>query len=133
MDPLDQLRSIIPNFPGYDDEDARQLTDELVRSYLGEALARLTERFESRESSGGRMDDLLLRTGFTNQTAIKAYEERMRQHPDAAPMAAADLETVALADRAENVTQAELADFLTNVAGVLDRRDAVMSGALLTS
>ncbi|MGA7095182.1 MAG: hypothetical protein WBX23_14260, partial [Candidatus Cybelea sp.] len=70
MEPLEQLRAKISDFPGYDGELQRRLSDEYVRSYLGEALADLAARGVLPPELRERADDLILRVGFADQHAF---------------------------------------------------------------
>lgn len=125
------LGSKIAGFPGYADEDARRRSDELIRSYLGEALAALQARLHPVDgATGERLGDLILRSAFTNQEAFESYEERAREHPGFDPISAADAASVEAADAADGVEAAGLAAYLDRVAQVLDSRDAVMEGSV---
>ncbi|MEO6835682.1 MAG: hypothetical protein ABI231_07245 [Candidatus Tumulicola sp.] len=130
MEPLEFLKSKIADFPGYGEDDSRRRSDELVRSYLGEAVAGLEERLGPLDAAlGQRLGDLLLRVGFTNQAAYKIYEDAARTKSDYDAMAAADAFAVEVADRAPS-EPAELPAFFNEVGEALDRRDATMSGAV---
>lgn len=129
MEHLQILAAKIAGFPGYADEEARRRSDELVRSYLGEALAALQARLHPVEA-GERLGDLILRSAFTNQDAFESYEERTREHPGSDAMPAADESTIEAADAADDVDAAGLAAYLDRVAQVLDARDAVMEGGV---
>src|SRR5579862_6929103 len=130
MDQLEFLRTKIPDFPGYSAEDGRRRSDELVRSYLGEALAAIPGRLGPLPEALERtMDELLLRSGFTNQAALKAFEERLHTDPQVDGLVAGDAALVELAERAPAVSIDDLGAFLAEAAGVLDRRDAAMRSA----
>jgi hypothetical protein len=127
--PLEFIKSKIADFPGYADDVARWRSDELVRSYVGEALADLEQRLEPLNVSlGGRVGDLLIRLGFANQSAYKNYEDGDRAKVDLTAMVAADAGAVELADRATSTDAAQLPPYLDAISKSLDRRDAVMSG-----
>ncbi|MGA9944377.1 MAG: hypothetical protein WBP75_04990, partial [Candidatus Cybelea sp.] len=101
MELLEQLRAKISGFPGYDGELERRLSDEYVRSYLGEALADLAARDVLPPELRERVDEAILRVGFATQHAFAAHARG--KPPDArdeSAVAAADAATVALADRA---------------------------------
>lgn len=130
MEPLEFLRTKIPDFPGYSEEDGRRRSDELVRSYLGEALAEVSQRLGPLEGAlDQQMGELLLRAGFTNQAALKAYEERVHADAHADGILSGDVALVELADRAPSVASGGLAEFLNEAAGALDRRDAALRSA----
>lgn len=126
--PLEFLESKIPNFPGYSTDDDRKVSDELVRSYLGERLAEMETHPGISDEARKSVGDLLLRTAFTNQIAYKVYEEAARTNPDFDAIAAADVATVQLADGASSVTAADVAQFAQQSARVLDGRDLAMRG-----
>ncbi|MHB8147547.1 MAG: hypothetical protein ACYDGM_09870 [Vulcanimicrobiaceae bacterium] len=127
MDAMEQLRSKIPRFPGYLDEGARRLSDELVRAYAGEAIAGLMGRLGPLEPGlQERFDGLLMRAGFTNQVAFKAYENADLSAEQLAAMASADQSVIALADRAETIELQGAPGYLDEAAAALDARDAAM-------
>lgn len=129
MQPLDSLKTAIADFPGYDDDLARDRSDELVRSYVGERLAEMQQRLEPLDAAlDERIGVLLLRTAFANQAAHKLYAGSERSEVDAAPVAAADAQTVALGDRAASIAAGGVAAYLDEITAVLDGRDAAMSG-----
>jgi len=130
MDQLEFLRTKIPDFPGYSTEDGRRRSDELVRSYLGEALAEMSERLGPLpEPLEKTMEELLLRSGFTNQVGMKAFEDRVHTDPQVDGLVAGDAALVELAERAPAVPSEDLGAFLGEAAGALDRRDAIMRSA----
>jgi hypothetical protein len=126
--PLEFLKSRIPNFPGYGSDDDRKLSDELVRSYLGERLATLESDDGLADEVRKTVGELMLRTAFTNQIAYKVYEEASRTNHDFNGMAAADAATVRLADGAGAVTPADALKFAQQSAQALDARDLAMRG-----
>jgi hypothetical protein len=126
--PLDFLKSRIPNFPGYASDDDRRVSDELVRSYLGERLADMEMQDGISDDARKSVGDLLLRTGFTNQIAYKVYAEAARTNHNFDAMAAADAATVELADTAGGVTPDGVSQFVQQSARVLDGRDLAMRG-----
>jgi hypothetical protein len=126
--PLDFLTEKIPNFPGYATDDDRKVSDELVRSYLGERLAEMETHPGISDDARKSVGDLLLRTAFTNQIAYKVYEESARTNDDFGAIAAADAATVRLADGAADVTADTVAQFIQQSAQALDGRDLAMRG-----
>jgi len=131
MDAIEQLQTKISPFSGYGDETARALSDELVRSYLGEALAALEERLAPGEGpEHDRIGELILRVAFTNQLVFRQYEERARTGDVGHELAPYDVAIVELADGANAIEPANLDDYLSRVRDALDRRDAAMGGRL---
>jgi hypothetical protein len=135
MEALEFLKSKIAGFPGYARDDDRRRSDELVRSYLGEALADLEKCLGSSTDStlAQKAGDLLIRVAFTNQHAYKAYENAARTNGDFDAMAAADASTVEVADRAASTDAPGFGTYLDEAAAALDRRDACMSGATVVA
>jgi hypothetical protein len=133
MEPLEQLRAKISGFPGYDGELQRRLSDEYVRSYLGEALADLAARGVLLPELRERVDEIVLRVGFADQHAFAAHAGgKTPDSSDESAVAAADAATVALADRAASLDAASAAGYLEQVTAALDKRDAAIRAAAPT-
>lgn len=133
MELLEQLRAKISGFPGYDGELERRLSDEYVRSYLGEALADLAARDVLPPELRERVDEAILRVGFANQHAFAAHARgKTPDARDESAVAAADAATVALADRAASLDGASAASYLDQVTATLDKRDAAIRAAAPT-
>lgn len=130
MDAIESITARIPQFRGYDDLEGRRDDDELVRSYLGEALATLNANhpdfFAERSDA---YESLIFRAGFMNQMAFRAFEyaELDQSHLDA--IAANDCAMLDLADRAPAIAVGEVAGYLDELTVAFDRRDAAMSHA----
>ncbi|MGB6518341.1 MAG: hypothetical protein WBE79_07555 [Candidatus Cybelea sp.] len=133
MELLEQLRAKISGFPGYDGELERRLSDEYVRSYLGEALADLAARDVLPPELRERVDEAILRVGFANQHAFAAHARgKTPDARDESAVPAADAATVALADRAASLDAASAASYLDQVTATLDKRDAAIRAAAPT-
>jgi hypothetical protein len=127
--PLEFLKSKIADFPGYSDDVSRWRSDELVRSYVGEAVADLQQRLEPLDAAlDGRVGDLLIRLGFANQAAYKNYEDGAHSTLNLDAMLAADAAAVELGDGASSIDVQQLPAYLDEISASLDQRDAVMSG-----
>jgi hypothetical protein len=127
--PLEFLKSKIADFPGYSDDVSRWRSDELVRSYIGEAVADLQQRLEPLDVAlDGRVGDLLIRLGFANQAAYKNYEDGAHSTFNLDAMLAADAAAVELGDGASSIDVQQLPAYLDEISASLDQRDAVMSG-----
>lgn len=118
----------IPDFAGYADDDSRRLSDEQVRSYLGEALAAAGARLAPLAPGvQSALDDLLIRTGFINQRAFRAFEEGAHNANGFDDLAEADAAVVELADRAAALEAGGLEAYVQEAGAALDRRDHVMA------
>ena len=122
MEALEGLRARVAGFPGYDTDADRRRSDELVRSYLGEAIAELPPAEQLRE----RIDALLLRVGFASQGLFAPHADAMVNHSGDAAVIDADAVIVELADTAPTVPGDGLAAYLDKLNEALDRRDAAM-------
>ena len=131
MEPLEELRAKIDGFPGYDGDIERRRSDEYVRSYLGEALAKLAAQRTLPTELAQRLDDLVLRAGFADPRAFAPHRGAAGGNGsrDVSALAAADAEVVKLADRAASAGASGAAAFLDEVTAALDRRDAAMRAA----
>jgi hypothetical protein len=128
MEPLAQLREKIANFPGYDGDLQRRLSDEYVRSYLGEALAELTARCTLPADLQQRADDLMLRVGFADPRDFAGHEiasERSFSN-DGGAVSVADVAIVDLADQASSLDVAALPSYFDEVTAALDLREAAL-------
>jgi hypothetical protein len=133
MGPLQTLGAAIAGFPGYEGDTSRERCDELVRSYLGEALAAAQARLAPLPPElETQVANLLFRVGFTNQDAYQAYQEAARDRSDFSAMAEADSAVVALAQLAPSITQEQLPEYLNRAAAVLDARDRTMAGGAVS-
>ena len=126
--PLELVKSKIADFPGYSDDVSRWRSDELVRSYLGEAIADLQQRLEPLDASlDSRAGDLLFRLGFANQAAYKNHEGAHATF-DLDAVLAADADAIERAGRAPAIDAQQLPAYFDEISAMLDRRDALMSG-----
>ena len=133
MDPLDELRAKIAGFPGYDGDLERRHSDQYVRSYLGEALASLEASVSLVPDVRARLDDLTLRVGFADARAFPAHPTAHPSESGAGAVAAADVATIVLADRASSLDASSVPTFLEEVTAALDARDAAIRAASLTT
>lgn len=124
------LREKIENFPGYDGDVERRRSDEYVRAYLGEALSAVGVRCTFPPDVRARLDDLILRVGFADPHAfVNRHIVGAKSVPDGGgAMAAADVETVALADRAAALECGAASAYLDEVEALLGRREAAIRG-----
>ena len=129
MEQSQVLGAKIAGFPGYGDEDARRRSDELVRSYLGEALSDLRVRLAPLDGAvETRLDGLIQRSAVADQAAYEVYEQRARENAGLGAMTAADAGVLETADAASAVEAPDAASYLDRVAQALDARAAAMEG-----
>jgi hypothetical protein len=130
MEPLEILRKKIAEFPGYDGDVEKRRSDEYVRSYLGEALSELGARCTLPADVRARLDELILRVEFADPHAFVNHHIIAGEGPTdtGGAVAAADAETVEVADRAPNLDCEAAAPYFDQVAALLDRREAALRG-----
>lgn len=132
MDPIERLCERIAEFPGYNGEQSRRLSDEYVRSYLGEALADvLGDGASLTPELRSRFDELLLRLGFADPQSFVTHRlvEGLGKDDDGGEVAAQDAATVELADRVRSADAQTAANYLEEIARRLDVRQAAMRAA----
>ncbi len=131
---LELLKSKIPDFPGFADDVSRWRSDELVRSYVGEAVAGVQERLKPLDAAlDVRIGDMLIRVGFANPATYKAFEDRELAKFDDGAMAAADARAIEIADRAASIDAVSLPGYLEELSESLDHRDMVTSATSTTA
>jgi hypothetical protein len=130
MDAIASITERIPQFAGYADLDGRRADDELVRSYLGEALSTLNSNhpdfFADRSDA---YEDLIIRAGFMNQVAFHSFEYAKLDPSHLDAVAANDAALLDLADKAPAVAAGEVAGYIDALTAAFDRRDAAMKNA----
>jgi hypothetical protein len=127
MDAIESIKARIPQFAGYEELEARRDDDELIRSYLGEALATLNANhpdfFADRSDA---YENLIIRAGFMNQAAFRAFEYAKLDPTHLDAVAQNDRAMLDLADRAPAVAAGEVAGYLDDLTAAFDRRDNAM-------
>ncbi|HET6275150.1 MAG TPA: hypothetical protein VFE16_04330 [Candidatus Cybelea sp.] len=131
MEPLDELRAKIADFPGYGDELERRRSDEYVRAYLGEALAAFAARTELDPGVRQRLDELTLRLAFADQRAFSEHLRSGEEETGDGAVMRADAAAVELAGRAATLDAGSAPRFLDEVATMLDGREAALRAAAL--
>jgi hypothetical protein len=128
MDGLEAIGTKIRNFPGYGTLEARRASDELVRSYVGEALALLNERHSDFFAQRPEVyEALLLRSGFMNQAAFHAFEYAGGSETRQQAMAEADVALLTIADAAARVASADVGRYVDDLTAAFDKRDKAMA------
>jgi hypothetical protein len=130
VEALENIRSRIGDFAGYDTETSRRIADEQVRAFVGERLAALPAVEIDALPAGERAvyDRVLLRAEFMNQIAFRAFEERPVNKRIAALLQADD-ELIAAANELARAEGDVLDGILQRLERAFDRRDAAMTGA----
>lgn len=127
MNALEAIRAKIPAFPGYDDEASRMKSDELVRSYAGEALVRLNvNHADYLSQQADEYGDLLLRCGFANQEAFKPYQHAKLSAAQIEALAECDAALIEVAGRAASIERGDLDAYVKDMRDAFDRRDNLM-------
>lgn len=126
---LADIRTLVPDFAGYDDEVTRRLADEQIRAVVGEALALLHENHPDFFDGGDLTevyDRLILRCEFTNQEVFKHFEYEKLSDDQRLAIARADEALIDKAQQAESVTASSLPDYLKGLEAAFDARDAAI-------
>jgi hypothetical protein len=132
MDALAEVTQRIPAFAGYATEEDRRLSDELVRSYLGEALADLQDRLTLDPATCPALETLVLRCEFANQMVYRTYADTEVDDAAGAKLAASDACVLDLADRAATADTSGVDAYLAEAKAALDDRDRTMASIVST-
>jgi hypothetical protein len=131
MDDLTFLRSRIVGYADYRDQDARHLVDKQVRAYVGEAVARLSERLLPTGEAGEMIENVLMRCEFSDQRVIRAADHGSFVSDTLVDQIhEIDRALVEAADRAPEIDSSGLAGFSNDVCGLFDRRYGTISSAV---
>ena len=123
MSALEVIRADIPDFPGCEGEMECRLSDEQVRSYVGERLAALDVSQLSAEDKQ-LYDRALYRSEFMNQEAFRIFDEN-RVEKRIAAVLDADAALIAAAKMLD-ASGGKTGDALKAINDAFDKRDAVM-------
>jgi hypothetical protein len=123
MSALEVIRTDIPDFPGCEGEMECRLSDEQVRSYVGERLAGLDiQQLPAEEKQ--LYDQVLFRSEFMNQEAFRIFDEN-RDEKRIAVVLDADACLIAAAKMLD-APGGQLGDALKAINEAFDKRDAAM-------
>lgn len=122
MSALEVIRTDIPDFPGCEGEMECRLSDEQVRSYVGERLASLDVQQLSAEERQ-LYDTVLYRSEFMNQEAFRIFDENRDENRIAAVLDA-DAGLIAAAKKLD--ASGKAGDALKAINEAFDKRDAAM-------
>ncbi len=127
---MPETGAIVPGYAGHEDVQARHMSDQQVRAWVGERLADL----QGRIPMGGyqdRVDALLMRCEFTDQHLIRAIEDDRFAEPDAAAAVEEyDRKLVALANSSTSTSAGTLGTLLDGLEGAFDERAAGIAALL---
>ena len=123
MSALEVIRADIPDFPGCEGEMECRLSDEQVRSYVGERLAALDAGQLAAEEKQ-LYDRVLYRSEFMNQEAFRIFDEN-RVEKRIAAVLDADAALIAAAKMLD-ASGGKTGDALKAINDAFDKRDAVM-------
>jgi hypothetical protein len=124
-DDFDYVRSRIPTYRGYGDEDARHDSDKRVRAILGEALSDAQVRLESSLDAPSReaLEALLFQCAFTDQKFIHKFEHGRLDDATLAGLIGSDRLLVELEEQVMNAsTAADLNDLIGKIHDQFERR-----------
>lgn len=124
MDASDAIRARIPTFPGYANEKGRRLCDELVRSYVGEAVAEVSARLD--QGMSDRVGSLLMRAGFINQSAFTGFENAKIGDDAITRLLVCDLTLCTLAEKGSKISPNDFDAWISRIESSLDVRDSIM-------
>jgi hypothetical protein len=126
MDDLASLHARIESYADYTNDDDRRLSDEQIRAYVGEALARVLERLAPPGEAGETLARLLFRCQFADQTVIAALDAEEFVDTELASIHAADRRLVDLADRAAALDLPDVRTLLAEIDAALDERARII-------
>ncbi len=121
MNALEEIRAEIPHFPGCEGETECRLSDEQVRSYVGERLAALPVDQLSQDDKSF-YENVLLRCEFFNQEAFRVFDEDRNENRINAVLDA----DAALIAAAKTLDLSKPGEGLKAINDAFDRRDAAM-------
>jgi hypothetical protein len=126
-DDLAAMRALIPQYPGYAEEDDRLLSDRLTRAWVGSSLASVRERLAAELGPGElqRLDDLIFRCQFPNQRYIAVIEHAQLDDEVQGRLVGLDRKAIALAQASCSVNAAGLGSIMSEIDATFDERAPV--------
>ena len=121
---LAYLRTRVPAYADYSDEDARHLVDKQVRAYVGEALSSLRERLAKTLPAPQveRLETVLLMCEFTNQQFVHVIDHALLSGDDVEHLHTVDRELIDAADKAASTEPGALEQYLNAIEALFVRR-----------
>ena len=123
---LTRRTQLVPGYAGHADPQARYLSDQQVRAWVGEMLAGLSDRYPAED-----LEALLLRCEFGDQHVIRAIQDERFGSPDLAELVeACDRKVVEAADLVKAAAPDALQPALAALAQAFDERSAQIEARL---
>ncbi len=122
MNAIEAIRADIPDFPGCEGEEQCRLSDEQVRSYVGERVAALSPDSFS-DADKALYEGVLYRCEFMNQEAFRVFDEDRNENRISAVLEA-DAALIAAVKKLEPSGPA--GEALMAINDAFDRRDTAM-------
>ncbi len=118
------LRSRIPAYADYGDEDARHLVDKQVRAYVGEALGLLRQRWSPALAAelAEQLERVLMMCEFTNQQLIAMLGHARLTDVALQELHEVDRDLISTADRAAEIDAEALEAYLVELDHLFARR-----------
>ncbi len=130
MDELSALKSRIPSYADYGDEDSRHLSDQQIRAWVGERLAALDGKLGlSRGELAGVFEAVMTSCEFGDQHLIKALENRDLDKVTLDALHRADLAIVEAGVKTESIADVRAAAaHLEEIRALFHERFALIEG-----
>jgi hypothetical protein len=127
MENLETLRTLIPTYAGYEDEDTRHLVDKQIRAWIGERISLLDVRLGLVNGPhAGAYERLLEECEFSDPHAMRELEQRDFDEDDLALLYTLDRRLIEAASRAESIEAAAAGTYLEELEHLFASRYAVI-------
>jgi hypothetical protein len=133
MDDLAFLRERIESYADYTNGLDWRVTDQKVRAYVGEALARAQARLQPSGAVGGELERVVLRCEFADQSFVHAMEMGDIAAAEVAALRAADRQLVAFADGMDAADADGLRATIDQIDRALERRIRIATAAAVAA
>jgi hypothetical protein len=122
--------ALVPGYAGHADVQARRLSDQQVRAWVGEMLAALQARIPA-DGLSDRLDALLMRCEFGDQHVVKAIEDDRFAQPELVELVeACDRKLVAAASPAPETGPEGLPALVEALEGAFNERAEAIAAQL---
>jgi hypothetical protein len=130
MTDLAIIRTCIPTYADYANEDARHEVDKQIRAWIGEALSDARVRISPSGGVGERLDGMVLRCEFSDQRVIRAADHARFDQTLIDRVHQLDRELIEMSGRVRAASnEDELSSALDEVARLLDERFGAIADA----